>query len=634
MSPSLIPVLATGLGALFGSMYLDSKLLLSRDLDQIGYVLKSLIRVRLWQRKDRAHMYYRFKDIAKETPDKIFIVFEGKDYSFRQMERDSNRLAHWLLAKGVKRTDIVCMMHQNHPTFFTMYFAISKIGAVPSLINTNLSEGSLFHCIKIADTQHFLFDPLYANQVETIAQSCQEMNINMIAYGEANELQDIPDLSFARSLNPSELAGYSEEDTPEEYLSGIQATDPACLIYTSGTTGMPKAAISQHFRLSIAMGSFSHLSRMKPNDRIYNVLPLYHSSGLTVASFSIMYGGGTIVLGRKFSVTRFWDDCVKYDVDGFVYIGEFCRYLLSQPERPAEKLNKVRLAWGNGMRPDVWGRFKERFNIDTVMEFYAATEAPGSLFNTNTGELGMGSVGTRGRLVRFLQKNIELIMIDPISEEPLRGEDGFCVKCPYGEQGEFIVKLVEDAPINFAGYWKNEAATQKKILRDVFEKGDSYFRSGDLLKMDADGFYYFGDRIGDTFRWKSENVATTEVAEAFGHYPGIQEANIYGASVPNHDGRAGMAAIVLDEGFQLDFKDLAGFLRTRLPRYAIPLFLRFVPNMNMTGTFKQQKVAFRNQGIDLEKIPEGEQIFWLQDDTYVPFTTDDYAKIFNGKVKL
>ncbi|KAI8887112.1 acetyl-CoA synthetase-like protein [Backusella circina FSU 941] len=579
-------------------MYLDAKLLLSRDLDQIGSLMASLI---------------QFKDLAKQNPEKSFLTFEGKEYSFRAIEKD-----------------IICMMHQNHPTFFIAFFAISKIGAIPSLINTNLSDSSLLHCIKIADTKHFLFDPVYAKQVETIAQSCGELNINLIAYGEENETHDIPNLSFSYSLNPSELVRYSDEDTSEKYLKGVQATDAACLIYTSGTTGMPKAAISQHLRLSIGMRSFAHHARMRTDDRIYNVLPLYHSSGLVVASLSIMFAGGTIVLGRKFSVSRFWDDCIKYDVDGFVYIGEFCRYLLSEPERPAEKQHKVRLAYGNGMRPDVWRKFKERFNISTVMEVYSATESPGSVINTNTGEIGIGSVGSRGYLIRLLNDNIHIIKIDPITEEPLRGKDGFCIKSPYGEQGELIIQLVEDSPIKFTGYWKNNDATNKKMLHNVFAKGDS----GDLLKVDSDGFYYFGDRIGDTFRWKSENVATTEIAEVFGDYSGIQEANIYGVLVPNHDGRAGMAAIVLNEGFELDFKHLVEYLRAKLPKYAVPVFLRFVGSMNMTGTFKQQKVEFRNQGIDLSKLPEGEKIFWLKGDTYVSFTTDDYAKIFNGKVKL
>lgn len=294
----------------------------------------------------------------------------------------------------------------------------------------------------------------------------------------------------------------------------------------------------------------------------------------------------------------------------------------------------MRLVYGNGMRPDVWNRFRDRFGIPEICEFYAATEAPTSLFNHNTGNFGAGAVGHRGYLFRGLRREIKLVKIDPITEEPLRDAQGFCVPCQFGEQGELCVRIDNESALTFDGYYQNEKATQKKILRDVLEKGDAYFRSGDLLKLDSDGFFYFGDRVGDTFRWKSENVATTEVAQAVGVYPTIGEANVYGALVPNHDGRAGMAAVVVKAGETLDFKDLYAFLRRKLPRYAIPVFIRFVPAMELTGTFKQQKVEFRNQGIDLTKVPESDPVFWLQGDTYVPFKPEDYANLESGKVKL
>ncbi|KAF7723014.1 hypothetical protein EC973_002430 [Apophysomyces ossiformis] len=395
---------------------------------------------------------------------------------------------------------------------------------------------------------------------------------------------------------------------------------------------MPKAAISQHARVTMAMMMFSGVATLQPDDRVYCVLPLYHSSGIIVSTLVTLQAGGSIVLGRKFSASRFWDDCVKHQVTVFTYIGEFCRYLLSQPSHPQERNHRVRLVYGNGMRPDVWNRFRERFGIASICEFYAATEAPTSLFNLNTGEFGAGAVGHRGYLFRAVRPELKLIKIDPITEEPVRTKDGLCVQCKFGEQGELVVLLDKDSPLQFSGYYKNEGATKKKILTNVLQKGDACFRSGDLLKLDHDGFYYFGDRVGDTFRWKSENVATTEVAQAIGVFPGIAEANVYGALVPNHDGRAGMAAIVLQEGAKLDFKALYQYLRRKLPRYAIPVFVRFVPAMELTGTFKQQKVEFRNQGIDMSKITDA--VYWLQGDTYKEFTPQDYARLQAGEVKL
>ncbi|KAI9483146.1 MAG: hypothetical protein EXX96DRAFT_557032 [Benjaminiella poitrasii] len=634
MSSDILPVVAAGLGGFFGSMYLDAKFLLSKDLHQIRSGALATLSHRLWAFQDKLHFYYRFKDRAKAYPNNIFIVFEGREYTFRQIEKASNRLAHWLLAQDIKKGDIVCMMHQNHPTFFISLLAISKIGAVPSFINTNLSDDSLFHCIKIANTKLFLFDPIYEAQVATIIESCREINVNLFSYGEGTQETELAPLSFAPTLTPSVLSRFSEKDTSEEFLKGIQPSDPAYLIYTSGTTGMPKAAISQHARVDFAMVMYSNTAGVQKGDRVYCVLPVYHSSGMIVTCAVTLYAGGTIILGRKFSARRFWNDCVDYKVDVFTYIGEFCRYLLSQPPHPEERNHRVRLVYGNGMRPDVWLRFRERFNIPKICEFYAATEAPTSLFNVNTGDLGAGAVGLRGKLFRLIRHEVQLIKIDPITEDPVRNQNGLCVKCNFDEQGELIVRIDPDGPVSFDGYYKNQQATKKKILTNVFEKGDAYFRSGDLLKLNSDGYYYFGDRVGDTFRWKSENVATTEVAQTLGIYPGIAEANVYGTLVPHHDGRAGMAAIVLRENTSIDFKDLYSYLRKKLPKYAIPLFIRFVPAMEITGTFKQQKVEFRNQGIDLSKIPETDPVFWLKGDTYVPFTLEDYARVDVGKVKL
>ncbi|KAI9493492.1 hypothetical protein BDB00DRAFT_373773 [Zychaea mexicana] len=631
---SLLTVASAGLGGLLGSMYLDARLLLSRDLHQIRAGAASQIYHRLWTWQDKMHLYYRFKAKAKEHPQRVFVIFEGKAYTFRQLEIASNRLAHWLLAQNVKKGEIVCMMLQNHPTFYITWLAILKIGATPALINTNLAEDSLFHCINVANSKLFVFDPKYAEAVGTIADRLKVEGVALYSYGEATENDELPSLSIAPTLTPSVLAKYSVKDTDEKLLSGVSNSDPAMLIYTSGTTGLPKAALSQHARVNFGAMMYSGVTGVKPEDRVYCVLPLYHSSGIIVSSAVALQAGATIVLGRKFSASRFWDDCAKYKVTVFTYIGEFCRYLLSQPKHPQERNHNVRLVYGNGMRPDVWNRFRNRFRIPEICEFYAATEAPTTLFNVNKGVLGAGSVGHRGPLFRGIRREIKLVKIDPITEEALRGPDGLCVLSGYGEPGELLVRIDNSDALTFDGYYKNEKATEKKILRNVLQKGDAYFRSGDLLQMDRDGFFFFGDRIGDTFRWKSENVATTEVANAIGLYPAFAEVNVYGAVVPNHDGRAGMAAVVVKEGETLDFKNLHAYLRQKLPRYAIPVFIRFVPAMELTGTFKQQKVEFRNQGIELEKIPESDPVFWLQGDTYVRYTLEDHARVQAGEVRL
>ncbi|KAI9269276.1 hypothetical protein BDA99DRAFT_504049 [Phascolomyces articulosus] len=631
---SLWTIASAGLGGLLGSMYLDSRLLLNRDFHQIRAGAASQLYHRLWTWQDKLHLYYRFKAKAKAYPNRVFVIFEGKEYTFRQLEVASNRLAHWLLEKNVKKGDIVAMMHQNHPTFYISWLAILKIGATPALINTNLAEDSLFHCINVANSKLFLFDPKYEEAVATIADRLKAEGCVLFSYGEATENDELPPLSIAPTLTPSVLNKYSTKDTDEKLLGGVGNSDPAMLIYTSGTTGLPKAALSQHARVNFGGLMYSGVTGVSPDDRVYCVLPLYHSSGIIVTTQVALQAGATIVLGRKFSASRFWDDCAKYKVTVFTYIGEFCRYLLSQPKHPQERNHNVRLVYGNGMRPDVWNRFRDRFGIPQICEFYAATEAPTTLFNVNKGVFGAGSVGHRGYLFRGIRREIKLVRIDPITEEALRGPDGLCVVADYGEPGELLVRIDNASELTFDGYYKNEKATEKKILRNVLQKGDAYFRSGDLLHMDQDGFFFFGDRVGDTFRWKSENVATTEVANALGLYPVFAEVNVYGTLVPHHDGRAGMAAVVIKEGETLDFKDLFNYLRRKLPRYAIPVFIRFVPAMEMTGTFKVTKKLFQEQGIDMKKVPETDPIYWLQGDNYVRYTPEDAARVDAGEVRL
>ncbi|KAI9260767.1 hypothetical protein BDA99DRAFT_513160 [Phascolomyces articulosus] len=618
--------------SLLSAMYLDSRYYVTKDLSRIWNLVKIFLRAKKIQREDKMHVYYRFKERAKEEPDRVFLIFEEQKYTFRQLEQASNRLAHWLLSQNVQPKDVVCMMHQNSPAFVISFLAISKIGAIPSFINTSLAEGSLFHCIKIAKTKIFLFDPVYAGQVATVETDAKALGVALYAYGDGDrdgntETEDFP------TLTPEVLSKFSSEDTDEAYLRNVTPKDAAMLIYTSGTTGFPKAAISPHYRVSFTLWITAIGAYMRRDDVTYTVLPLYHSSGLFVSFGSTLVSGGTVVLARKFSASRFWEDIYNYDITVFHYIGELCRYLVNQKPHPLERKHKVRLIFGNGMRPDVWKQIRRRFNIPDILEFYGATEGVGGFFNYNTGELGVGAIGHAGKLIQLIKRDVKLIRIDAISEEPLRGRDGFCQECDYGEAGEMISRLDPNAEFPFTGYYDNEAATNKKILRNAFVKGDMYFRSGDLITLDNLGYYYFGDRLGDTFRWHSENVATTEVSQAICEYRGIAEANVYGALVPNHEGRAGMAVIVLKPDTSLDFANFYHHLAERLPRYAVPIFLRFSESLNTTQTFKQQKVRLRNEGID--KVPENEQpIYWLKDKTYVPFTAKDYAQVVAGKHKL
>jgi acyl-CoA synthetase (AMP-forming)/AMP-acid ligase II len=406
------------------------------------------------------------------------------------------------------------------------------------------------------------------------------------------------------------------------------------LIYTSGTTGLPKAALCSHGRIATATFVWTRICGFNKNDRIYTPMPIYHSSAAFLCLGVAFRSGACMIIGRKFSASRFFQEVRKYDATVVQYIGEIARYLLAVPPHPDDKNHRVRLAYGNGMRPDVWEKFRERFGINHVFEFYASSEGNGALLNYNTGPFGAGAVGRFGWLARTVRPDFRIFRVDAITEDVVRGTNGLCQECEADEPGEFMMRINEArAASQFQGYAGNAEATKKKILRDVKVKGDAWFRSGDLMRRDADGFYWFGDRMGDTFRWRSENVSTAEVSAVLGEK--IAEANVYGVLVPNHDGRAGCAAIPRDVAATMDLAALAQHARKALPKYSVPLFLRIVPTMEATGTVKQLKVALRNQGIEHAQCGP-DPLYWLPPSAkaYIPFEPQDLEAIKAGKVKL
>jgi fatty-acyl-CoA synthase len=401
----------------------------------------------------------------------------------------------------------------------------------------------------------------------------------------------------------------------------------ALYIYTSGTTGMPKAAKIAHTRAQLYMRAFAGATNATAEDRLYCALPLYHSTGGLCGVGAALLRGATLVLRRKFSVTHFWDDVNEHGCTIFVYIGELCRYLVNQPPQPNEKTHRLRLAFGNGMRPDVWDEFQQRFNVPHVLEFYGSTEGNVSMFNFD------GKPGSIGRVPHYLRKRftVRLVRFDVESEMPVRGPDGLCIECESGEVGEAIGLIKDDARSGYTGY-ADKAASDRKVLRDVFEQGDAWFRTGDLMRQDAEGYFYFIDRIGDTFRWKGENVSTSEVEGAVARYPNVQEVIVYGAKIDRLDGRAGMAAITPGERFALE--GLPAFLARELPAYARPLFVRMQPAMETTGTFKYRKVDLVRDGFDPDKIEHPVYFLHPELSRYVEITPALYRDIQSGAFKL
>ena len=409
----------------------------------------------------------------------------------------------------------------------------------------------------------------------------------------------------------------------------VTIDDRALLIYTSGTTGLPKAASISHRRILNWGGWFAGLTNASPADRLFNCLPLFHSVGGVVAPCSMLAAGASVVLSDKFSATAFWRDVVRWDCTLFQYIGELCRYLLKAPVSDLEKQHRLRLACGNGLRGDIWEDFQTRFSIPQILEFYAATEGNFSLYNVE------GKPGAIGRIPPLLAHRFPaaIVRIDPETFTPLRSADGLCVACDVGEAGEAVGRIgtADDAGGRFEGY-TSTADTEKKILRNVFAKGDAWFRTGDLMKIDDGGFFHFVDRLGDTFRWKGENVATSEVNEAILEYRGVIDATTYGVVVPGTDGRAGMAALVTDAGF--DFAKFSDHLARRLPTYACPVFVRLSAALDSTETFKQKKQDLIRSGFDPRNVTDP---LFFRDPTsgdFVALDADHYAKMLQGIIRL
>ncbi len=395
-----------------------------------------------------------------------------------------------------------------------------------------------------------------------------------------------------------------------------------CYVYTSGTTGLPKAAIISHFRYVGAALGAAGMARLSADDRSYVALPLYHAAGAAALGGALM-SGATAVLARKFSASRFWVDCVEHRATYFQYIGELCRFLLNQPERSEEREHSIRVCVGNGLSGEVWESFQKRFRIPEIVEFYAATEGNVGIINLDN------KVGSIGRVPRSLRSSLRLLKYDVESDELVRDAAGRYMESQPGEAGEAIGKI--SRLTRFDGYSDDEA-TEKKVLRDVFRRGDAYFRTGDLLRVDEQGYFYFVDRVGDTFRWKGENVSTQEVAEVLSAFPTVRDVAVYGVTIPGNEGRAGMAALVIDG--ELDRKAFAEHVTESLAPYARPLFLRLLPEIVITGTFKHRKVELVEQGFDPSRIGDPLLVRDPQSGSYEPLDAGRFQEVVAGNVRV
>lgn len=519
-----------------------------------------------------------------EMGDAPALLSDRECLSFRGLAERSNRYARWAIASGLVKGDTICLLMSNRPEYMAIWLGITKIGAVVALLNTNLSGASLAHCINVVGPKHIIAEEELVDSLESALPDLTAPH-EILIHGAGKR-------NFRRI--DEEIEQHSGKPLDAIALAGVTVRDRALYIYTSGTTGLPKAANISHARIMQWSHWFAGMMDIQAGDRLYDSLPMYHSVGGVLAPGAVLTGGGSLVTRQKFSASQFWSDVVRWDCTIVQYIGELCRYLLHATPSTSDTAHRVRMACGNGLARDIWSEFKTRFAIPRIFEFYAATEGGVSLFNIEEEH------GAIGRVPGYLAHRFSpaLVRFDFSRDEPTRNDEGFCIRCTPDEPGEAIGQIVDEQTnlgSRFEGYTAQEAS-EKKILRNVFKSGDAWVRTGDLMRKDARGFFYFVDRVGDTFRWKGENVATTEIAEVISAFPGISHAIVYGVAVPGSDGRVGMAALVVRG--HLDLTAFRQYLSDRLPHYARPLFLRLGGELEATGTFKYTKSTLLRQGFD------------------------------------
>jgi fatty-acyl-CoA synthase len=558
--------------------------------------------------------------LARQFDAAPALVSAEATLSYQDLANRCNQYARWGLARGFAAGDTVGLLMTNCTEYLAIWLGLTRIGVVVALINNHLAGDALVHSVETAAPRALIVGSDIASRLAAVRERLQT-GIACWAYG--SDTRDFAPLDSERDRCAVDELGESECAAPL-----LDST--ALYIYTSGTTGLPKAAKVSHYRVTQWSHWFAGLMDTGPGDRMFNCLPLYHSVGGVVACGATLVGGGAVVIRGRFSAADFWRDVREERCTLFQYIGELCRYLLNAAQQATESAHSLRLACGNGLRPEIWERFQSRFRIPRILEYYASTEGNFSLYNCE------GQPGAIGRIPPFLAHRlpVALLRFDVGSGEPSRNGAGFCERCRPDEVGE-AVGLIPGSEAALAGRFEgytDPAASARKVLRDVFKQGDAWYRTGDLMRRDEHGFYYFVDRLGETYRWKGENVSTAEVLAALTASRGVLDGVVYGVTVPGAEGRAGMAALAVDAGF--DLAEFRADVALRMPAYARPLFLRLLRSVDVTGTFKPRKQELMQQGFDPAGIRDPLYFDDSRIQAYVPLDAALFAAIAAGKIRV
>ena len=563
-----------------------------RVLGELRYLIP-VMRYKFPDPDDPASLAHTFQDTTNRFAERPFLYFEDEMWTYADTNKAANILATYLTSTGVKHGDRIVLFMENRPSFVISLLALNKIGAIAVLINTSLTGDPLIHCINSSDSIKCIVGAEQADALEDVLDQINITKQEDFLWSKDTDQYSLPD--WAIDLQ-AQLDNSNDKNLDE--TNSVKAKDVACYIFTSGTTGVPKAAICPNQKLIAASINIKMAGyRINEKDCMHNSLPLYHSTGLMLGLCAVVQAGASTFIKRKFSATSFWDEVQKYNTTALVYIGELCRYLANSEPRQAEQNNPLEVMVGNGLRPDVWDTFKDRFQVNRIVEIYGASEGNALFMN----------LLNKNKTIGMTNADVALIEYDVAEDEVLKTDDGFCKRILNHDPGLLIVRIGPNAVFN--GY-TDAQATEKKILRNVFDEGDAWFNTGDLIKTVDVGYslgkthYQFVDRIGDTFRWKSENVSTNEVGEILNGYKDVNMSNVYGVQIPGCEGRAGMAAFSLEDAESFDWQAFSDYVENSLPKYARPLFIRIIQEMDTTGTFKLKKNDLRNEAFDIGKVSD------------------------------
>lgn len=554
---------------------------------------------------------------ANKAPRRIALHYDNKKWTYAEFNGWVNRIAATFAANGVRAGDRVAILMENRPEALACVAATVKLGAIAGMLNHNQRGDVLAHSITLIKPKLLVVSAECQEALDSTDYTPKK-NQDMVFFWNTGDHKKAAPKGYQDLQRASTTRASGNPATTKQ----VKASDPCYYIFTSGTTGLPKASVMTHYRWLAAMGGLGSATlRLHADDVFYCCLPLYHNNALTVSWGAVLSAGATMALDRKFSASKFWDRIRHYNATAYCYIGELLRYLLNQPANKRDRDHDVRMICGNGLRPEIWEQFEQRFGIDRIYEFYGASESNFAFINA------FGVSQTAG----FSPMAFAIVKFDTESELAVRNAKGFMEKVGKGGTGLLISEVTERRP--FDGY-TDPAASEKKLLRNVFKKGDCWFNTGDLVRDQGFRHIQFVDRVGDTFRWKGENVATGEVEGALAKQDNLEQGVVYGVAVPGTDGRAGMAAITLKPKAKLDGKQLAQALCAELPAYAVPLFLRIRAETETTGTFKYRKVELKQEGFNPRKIKEPLYILAKRDRGYEPLTAAIFADIESGKLRL